>query len=1078
MTFTFDSNENLLQNRVFLANPQKKYIGELNSVKEFKIKEVSNNLNEASFLVYEYEDGQRTEYFDDILAKKIVEIQYLGWFEITEINQLQEENSPFEIIKVSCLSLENKLVDKNIDDTNGVYSLYDVTDTEHSLLHIITKLTNWKIGHIDNSLIAKKRTFNIDTNKIYNFLNTEVSKSFECKFVFDTYTKTINAYTLENYGELTDIIIHGRNILKGYERVCKGEEIVTKIKVLGGNGLDIRDVNPTATNYLINIDYFLDWLTVETRNAYNTYHTAYNGLKNNYNTLRATLKTKLQELTTLKAQLVDLEGLKKAKEEVQGSYIQLYSGTPPIGTPEYTLYLAATNAIASYVTQIANKKSEISAKETQVVNTRTQLDNIGVDLNMNNYFTTAQFDELSDFLTEGDTYEDSTFIATDTMSDDEILDMKIELMQNGDNELTRASQPQFTTTISASNLFSMKDEPDSPISYSEWVNKLKVGNLITIKFRDDYWVTARLVEIEVDFNNLSEIQLTFSNKNRFDDKTGQLGEMIANAERTANSLSLFKYGYDQASKQVNEVRELINGTFDATLNAMQSNDNQELYIDTYGLHMRRWLVDQNKYSDYQAWWNTNNLLFSSDGFKTIQTAIGLLTAPDKNTYYGIATSVLIGDLIMGTKLSIINSSGTYTINNNGLTAVNGIYSVGINPNTPSEIFNVKINGVNQFYIDTLTKKLVFSGELVAASGTFSGTVQAGRVIGSSIEGGNFKSSAWFGSPVGSYESEIYIVGGEISAGRTYYLNGVAGTFEKTTTINGSGINTQSGSFTNIDIGNTSTDGITYNNYSFRPKSTRSYDLGSSSYPWNRGYFNSIYLNGELLNNFKQTDINALYPQSNGNSYYVYLNTSRELVSNSTSYNYNIGNSSYPCERGYFKYLYIDGSPINIFAKNSIDSLYSSTSYYITLNSSRELVPNTSSSSYPFSVGSSSYPFDRGYFKNVYIDGTSYEQTISSLYRSSSHYITFNSSGQLIPNTSSSSFNFELGSSSVPFDRVNTKTLYHSSSSGSLGFFGATPTSRKSIAKISSTSSATASSNATKINELLTALAAYGIIIST
>jgi len=788
MSFVFDTNGNLVQNRVFLANPQKRYIGELSGVKEFSPSLNFNNMHEASFKIYEYENGERNEYYDDIIAKKLVEIQYVGWFEITSVNEGQDENSSFEYKQISCLSLENKLVDKNIDDINGVFALYDMSDTDNSLLHIISKLTNWKIGHLDNNLLGKKRTFAIDNAQIYNFLTTDVSKSFECIFIFNTYDKTINAYTLSNYGNLTDIVIHGRNILKGYETVSKGEDIVTKIKVVGGDGLDIRDVNPTATNYLINLNYFLvpisegGWMTDGTVNAYKAYQTAYDNFYTTYTSNRTLLKSKLAELTTLTTQLKDLEGLKKAQEEIQGSYIQLYNGTPPIGTAEYNSYLNATNAISSYVSQIAAKKVAIKNKESEISNVRATLDNIGVNLNMSKYFTSAQLDELSDFLTEGDTYEDSTFIVTDTMSEDEKLDMKIELMQNGANELARVSQPQFTTTVSASNLFSMRDEPDSPISYSEWLSQFEVGNLITIKFREDYWVTARLIKMEIDFDNPSNIQLTFSNKNRLDNSLIQLGEITALAGRTASALSLAKFGYDQASKQVNEVREFMNGTFDATLNEMQNNNNQELLIDTYGLHMRKWLPDQNKYSDYQSWWNSYNLLFSSDGFKTIQTAVGLLTAPDGNRYYGIATPVLVGELLLGSKLNIKNTSGTYTIDNNGFSAVNGIYSVGINPNTPSEIINVKVNGTKKLYVDVATNELMFNGKLtvnainadminalnIVASSVKSNWVYAGSIDASQIRTGTLIADSVRSSWV--YTGNIsanQITSGSISGDRIY-----------------------------------------------------------------------------------------------------------------------------------------------------------------------------------------------------------------------------------------------------------------------------------------------------------------------
>ena len=79
---------------------------------------------------------------------------------------------------------------------------------------------------------------------------------------------------------------------------------------------------------------------------------------------------------------------------------------------------------------------------------------------------------------------------------------------------------------------------------------------------------------------------------------------------------------------------------------------------------------------------------------------------DGNWVYGLIADVVVGRFILGESLSIINTSGNFSINNNGFTATSGIYSVGINPN--SEIINVKVNGANQFYIDTAKEKSWFT----------------------------------------------------------------------------------------------------------------------------------------------------------------------------------------------------------------------------------------------------------------------------------------------------------------------------------------------------------------------------------
>ena len=72
----------------------------------------------------------------------------------------------------------------------------------------------------------------------------------------------------------------------------------------------------------------------------------------------------------------------------------------------------------------------------------------------------------------------------------------------------------------------------------------------------------------------------------------------------------------------------------------------------------------------------------------------------------------------------------------------------------------------------------------------------------------------------------------------------------------------------------------------------------------------------------------------------------------------------------------------------------------------------------------------------------------------------------------------IGSSSYPWTAGYFKNFSHTNSSGTLGFFGTSPTTRKSVSKISNTSGATAASNASKINEILTALASYGLLLSS
>jgi hypothetical protein len=121
------------------------------------------------------------------------------------------------------------------------------------------------------------------------------------------------------------------------------------------------------------------------------------------------------------------------------------------------------------------------------------------------------------------------------------------------------------------NLFTIQDEMDSKISYSEWREDCVVGNLITLKLRSDFIITVRLMSMEFSFDDPDSISLIFSDKNRLDDELTQLGEILGQAQNTSKSLSLNYYGYDKASKSTSSLLEFKNGIFNATLNKMQNN---------------------------------------------------------------------------------------------------------------------------------------------------------------------------------------------------------------------------------------------------------------------------------------------------------------------------------------------------------------------------------------------------------------------------------------------------------------------------------------------------------------------------
>lgn len=740
MGLSFDFYNRLKQSKMFLANPQKTYIGTVKNAQNIKLKQILTNLYELEFVIYEKLNGEYTENYDKYTKPRLIEVQNVGWFQIVDAPEKSDDSTSGTYKTIKCYMLENTLIYRKIYDIVGTFALYDVTDQAHSLLHIIANEVKWGIGHVSNSLLGLFRTFDINSMEIYNLLTTKISESFGCLIIFDSYNKLINAYTLDEIGEDTNIIISRNNILREWEK-NDSDSIITKLSVYGGddgNGgtVDIRAVN-FGLNYLVNFDYFLseEWVSTGLINGYNNYKTALNTTQTSYNTNIENLKIKQSELTTLKAELNDLSTHLIEQSQVMGNSIQLHGRTPISSDSDYTIYQNAVSLCNTYTSQVSTKNSEISSKQAEIMTIEDTLNSISDAINIENYLTTDQLSELDLFIVEGDDFSDETYVQVDTMTPQEVIDMKLELKQNAVNELAKISQPRYTITINASNLYTIQDDKDALIPYEDWIEKFQLGNKILVKLRDNYSIIARLVSISIDFDNPSDIELTFTNKDRLEDSLIELAELISNAGRTANAYTLKSFGYNKASKQTSTVREFMNNSLNATTNRVISDSHIQTELGEFGIINRKWLEDQNKYDDHQSWLTQNILLFTDDNWVTSKSGIGYFTNSNNETFYGVLSDIICGDLVMSSKLRVTNSSGTYTITDEtGLLAENGIYSVMINPNSPNQIFNISVNGVNKLYFDTMVSKLVVDGVINAESGTLGNLTVLGKLTGGEFEG--------------------------------------------------------------------------------------------------------------------------------------------------------------------------------------------------------------------------------------------------------------------------------------------------------------------------------------------------------
>lgn len=330
---------------LLLQNRNCKTIGVIANPSGLKYKDNFNSANELSFTTYKFIDNEINPLWDKLKDLKIVSIpDYKVRFQIepttSEENNLSKSIVGTELCQaeLSQISLRNIYINTSEDILNNDYdenlptvfcrdlnnyNAYDWLWKKHryeylkdttlysteesvikekkrilaraSMLHrLLEKAPNYTIGHIDDSLKNIQRQLTVDGSSIYDTLTQTVAETFGCVFIFDSWTRTINAYDLYNtcanddcdylktygvryradfndccpkcgsknikgkYGEIAPILINSRNIAKQIQLKSNTDELKNCFYISGGDDLTsstISNINPNGSRYIY---YFSD----------------------------------------------------------------------------------------------------------------------------------------------------------------------------------------------------------------------------------------------------------------------------------------------------------------------------------------------------------------------------------------------------------------------------------------------------------------------------------------------------------------------------------------------------------------------------------------------------------------------------------------------------------------------------------------------------------------------------------------------------------------------------------------------------------------------------------------------------
>lgn len=720
--FSFDYFDQFDLPNIALANPDLTLLYSLGNIHDRKLNLRFNALSEFSFVADEFQNDEYNQYFEYLDYRRVVRVDGIGNFMI--VQKRDDNDGVVRTRSITCQSLEVEMSFAKLSLFKGTFKFWDTTNPSPTILGTLLQyLPDWSVIYVDSSLWGVYRTFDVSDTNIYNFLMNDVSKAYQCVFVFDTFNRTISAYDLEHATTDTDIFLSYNNLVEKVVIEQVTEEMVTALNVFGGGDLDIRTVNPLGTNTIYNFDYYKNttWMSQGLIDAINTWESLIDTYQPQYSNLLTERKNKNAQLLVLNGELNLLydapypDGLDSLKE-VQT--VRIREGTPgPI--EEINALVKAKES------EITAKNSEIALLETSIKATNDALVVINNALSWENNFADAQLTELHRFIV-GSTYTNENIIKTDISTNVEIQEYSQDLYDQGVAVLARISEPRYMFTVDSANFIFLKE-------FETFVDQVQLGSVVTVEFQEGIFAYPALLGIDLDYDNPTNFKIIFSNRLRLDDSAFQFSDLY-NQQVNAGIKSSFNS--EQWSSWTNyskdQVSEFITSALDASANAVINSSNQEIVIDGTGIRGRH-LVGES-YDPEQFWMMNNLLAFTRDNWDHASLALGKIQTPTGGSAYGLAAEVLLGRLVASNELLVTNETSTFNVSGSRASFVNAEVTLYNENNTSQILLNpyagIEISKKNdfgnfekKFYTDT-DGNVIFSGSLSAASGTFEGEITA------------------------------------------------------------------------------------------------------------------------------------------------------------------------------------------------------------------------------------------------------------------------------------------------------------------------------------------------------------------
>ena len=310
----------------------------------------------------------------------------------------------------------------------------------------------------------------------------------------------------------------------------------------------------------------------------------------------------------------------------------------------YPWYYAILLFLESIDIAIADRDAKIERMQQAYDTLQAKNIEISNSLLMERNFTESQLIRLSAFIKEDELHIDD-IIETEYDTLEDSFKVKQDAMGAGRIELSKRCQPQLQFSMTMANIYAIPE-------FEPIIDQFQLGKVIKIGLRKDYIKQSRLLQVDMNLDDLSDFEVQFGEltdlRSQSDIHADLLSQAIQAGKSVASSQDNWNAGLDMAISTDIKIQQ---GLLDAATVLKSMDGDQGVSLDKYGLHLKRIDPDTGEVDPKQGWITNNMMAYTDNNWASAKSVFGEYTIKGESSpRWGLLADACIASYIEGSTL--------------------------------------------------------------------------------------------------------------------------------------------------------------------------------------------------------------------------------------------------------------------------------------------------------------------------------------------------------------------------------------------------------------------------------------------